>query len=322
MPQPYNYMPQSGPNDAFLQGLQLSQGVQQQQQQRNRAQEMQQALAALHSNPNPQAFAEFYLQFPEMKEQIEAYRTTLADADKGTLLSATREALVLREAGQDEEVSALFDRYAEAARNSNRPDLAQQFDDAKRVYEHDAEGAGDFALRMQFESLDPDGYKQFFGNEAATTFQKDFQFIGETFGEEAATEFAQHGRGSVVSVPLGNGQTYVGPAANAPGASQWRRRDAGGDAAAPLDNSIPEILQGASQTKTITAAEAGVIQRSMGPNGKAKFQEWLGEQGIKVVVRTGTDAQGKRVVQYEDGTVEYAEGGGGGGNATSGFPGH
>jgi hypothetical protein len=303
MPQPYDYTPGQPPNQAFMQGLEFSQGLRQQQAQASRAQQMQQALQALRGRATPEAFAEFYLQFPEMREQIEAYRTTLADADKSTLLSATREALTLRRAGRGDEVGALFDSYAEAANNSNRPDLARQFEDAKRVYDIDPDETGDFALRMQFESLDPDGYKQFFGNESATTFEKDFAFIAETFGEDAAAEFAQFGRGGVVSIPLGNGQTYVGPASMAPGASRWQARGA-----EPQEvESAPEILQRASQAKTITAAEARVIQRSLGPNGRTKFQEWLRDNDIKVIVRTGTAADGRRVVQFEDGTVAYAD---------------
>lgn len=305
MPEPYNYLPGQPPAQAFLQGLQQSQALEQMQAQREaqrRAQEMQRALAGLQGNPTPESFAQFYLQYPEMKEQVEAYRSTLAEADQNTLLGAAREALVLKRAGKTEEVAELFGRYADAARNSNRQDLAQQFEDAGRVYAVDPDNTGDFALRMMFESLDPDGYKAFFGEESATTFQKDFEFINETFGEDAAAEFAQYGRGGVVSIPLGNGQTYVGPAASAPGASRWREQGP-----PPEAESAPEILQRAATRKTITAAEAGVIQRSMGPNGRAQFQAWLKDQGIKVIVRTGTDADGRRVVQYEDGTVAYAD---------------
>lgn len=42
--------------------------------------------------------------------------------------------------------------------------------------------------------------------------------------------------------------------------------------------------------------------------------------GGKQVVRTGKDASGRQVVQYSDGTIEYA--GGSGGNAGGGFPGY
>lgn len=305
MPQPYDYTPSQPPGQAFAQGLQFSLGLREQQAEQNRAQAMQQAIQGLRENPRPEAFAEFYLAFPEAREQVQAYQTSLAETDKNTLLNASREALLLRQAGREEEVSALFDRYAEAANNSNRPDLARQFEDAKRAYEIDPDRTGDFALRMMFENLDPDGYKQFFGNESATTFEKDFNFINETFGEDAAAEFAQFGRGGVVSIPLGNGQTYVGPASMAPGASRWQQRGEG--EAAPEVDGVPQILERAADAKTITAAEAGVVQRSMGPNGRAQFQAWLKDQGIKVIVRTGTAADGRRVVQYEDGTVEYAD---------------
>lgn len=41
--------------------------------------------------------------------------------------------------------------------------------------------------------------------------------------------------------------------------------------------------------------------------GKAETQAWAQRNGIKVVARTGTDASGRRVVQYTDGTIDYAD---------------
>jgi hypothetical protein len=163
---------------------------------------------------------------------------------------------------------------------------------------------------------DPDKFKKI--NDAVgtkddrTAFQQDFDFIKKTFGDTAAAEFAQFGRSGIVSIPLGDGRTYVGTPSMAPGASRWQQQ-AGGEGQ-PQPQAQPEtvtpqgagaILGGASRSKRITQAEANVVRQSLGPNGQAQFNKWLTDNGIKIIVRTGTAPDGRRVVQYQDGTVEY-----------------
>lgn len=296
---PYAYQPVD-PMQSFSNSFQFVQGIKQQQAQQQRQQALQEAMANIRNNPDPQNIADFYLRFPEMKENFDAYREALGEGDKGALEGAAREAIITQKTGGD--VADVYERYAVAAENSRRPDLAQQFRDAKRMAEMSPEGA-DLTARMFYQQMNPDGYKAIFGNESATTFQKDFAFIKETFGEDAAAEFAQFGRDSIVSIPVGPGQTYVGPASMAPGASRWseQQRSEVSNAASGGD-----ILAKAAKAKAITEGEARVIRQSLGPKGNEKFSEWMTENNVKVIVRTGTDASGRRVVQYDDGTIEYA----------------
>ena len=65
------------------------------------------------------------------------------------------------------------------------------------------------------------------------------------------------------------------------------------------------ILGNASRSSRITQAEANVVRQSLGPQGQAQFNKWLTDNNIKIIVRTGTTPDGRRVVQFQDGTVEY-----------------
>ncbi len=162
----YQYQP-INPMGAFAQGFQFTRGLQQeaaaQQQAQQRQQSLQQAIQAIRTNPSPEVFAEFYLQFPEMKEQMEAYRGTLAEADKSTLTQGAREAIIAQKSGRNP--AEVYRKYAEAAKSSRRPDLAKQFEDAAAMADASPESA-DFTARMFYQDLDPDGYKAIFDNTA------------------------------------------------------------------------------------------------------------------------------------------------------------
>lgn len=67
------------------------------------------------------------------------------------------------------------------------------------------------------------------------------------------------------------------------------------------------ILQQAQATGAITAEDAQRVQSSLGPQGAQQFEQWKSQNGIRVIARTGTDASGRKVVQFEDGTVDYAD---------------
>lgn len=67
------------------------------------------------------------------------------------------------------------------------------------------------------------------------------------------------------------------------------------------------ILRQAMQAKTITREDVARVSGSFGAQGQAAVQDWLKRNGIRVVVRTGTAPDGRRVAEYEDGTVDYAD---------------
>lgn len=85
-------------------------------------------------------------------------------------------------------------------------------------------------------------------------------------------------------------------------------------------NATPEQRQAAEEYSAATAGPASINL----PNGgfyhgrPADLPRVLGQGGAggKTVTRRGTDATGKRVVQYSDGTIEYEGGGANGGTDT------
>ena len=314
MAQPYDYSQLVGgfqsPQEAFVSQIKMRDAYLQEQRGKN----MQADLQALQEDPSPTAYANFYLKYPEAKEQVEAYRKTISEADNRFIVDTAQEAFLLNRAGQTQGVLDLFDQRIAALQNSNRPDLVEAAKRAKRLYEiaPDQKSRENALGMVLYNYGGGDVYEKVWGaTEKPTTFQQDFNFIKKTFGEEAAAEFAQFGRSGIVSIPLGDGRTYVGPPSMAPGASRWQQQQ--GAAPAPTgqqpETVTPEgaasILGNASRSSRITQAEANVVRQSLGPQGQAKFNKWLTDNNIKIIVRTGTTPDGRRVVQFQDGTVEY-----------------
>lgn len=304
MPAPYNY---SGalinPVASFLGNLQVLQQMEAQEAAKRQAEQRQRIMQGLmQPGATAEDFAKASLALPEDRELFKQTWDLMDEGKRNAIFKGGAEAYMLAESGPDEAVARL-EEYALGFENSGDPEAAKQFRDAAQIVKRNPKAAkATIGLMLSF--ADGERFEKVAQTTDATTFQKDFRFIKETFGDDAAAEFAQYGRGGVVSIPLGNGETYVGPASMAPGAGRWQQQ--GGQGAAASE-SAPEILQRAAGSKRITKAESDVIQQSLGPNGKAKYNEWLARNGIKVITRTGTAPDGRRVVQYEDGTIEYAD---------------
>lgn len=296
----YEYQPVN-PLGAFAQSFQMVRGIQddnarrqqeqmQQQQQMQRQRDLQAAIMNLRTNPSPDAIAEFGLQFPEMKEQMDGYFKTLSEASKQTEINAARDALIAERTGGD--IAAVYDQYAQGAENANDQVTAKKFRDAAEFARQNPASAAE-VTRIHLSFAAPDQYKLVYASADPTAFQKDFEFIKEKFGVEAATEFAQFGReGAPVSIPLGNGQTYVGPASMAPGASRWQMQGGGQPGATSQSDgeATPEqvsVLRKAAETKAITPEEADVIRKSLGPKGQKAFEGWLAREKVSIARTIG-----------------------------------
>jgi len=318
MPDPFNYTIAS-PMEAFQKSYAFGQAMTQQDAERakqaaaqQRAQQVQGALQSIATDRSPENIARNLLLFPELKDQITASESVLGEAERKSANSLRAEVISLARAGNVGAARARLEAQAQAY--ANTPGKEQQAQAAQallQAFDRNPE-AVILPMTIQLAQSDDKLYGSLFGAGEATTFQKDFDFIKKTFGDTAAAEFAQFGRSGIVSIPLGDGRTYVGPPSMAPGASRWQQQ-AGGEGQ-PQPQAQPEtvtpqgagaILGGASRSGRITQAEANVVRQSLGPNGQAAFQKWLTDNSIKIIVRTGTTADGRRVVQYQDGTVEY-----------------
>lgn len=323
MAQPFNYTipsPQDAFQSSFVFGQQIAAQQAAQQQAQQKAMEAQQARAAMqevYEKPTPENLSRFYMAYPAYKAQFEAARQPLTDAAKSDDLDFTSRTLALLTNGATEEANALMQSRIKALKGTpGREDEAARTEAVAQMIAKEPQ-AGKTLLGMKLHAINPELYKDIFGKAAEkTAFQQDFEYIKKTFGPIAAAEYAQYGRSGTVSIPLGNGQTYVGPPSMAPGASRWTEMSgvsgqappSGGDQAPQMDGSgVETILRNASGSKTVTKQEADVVRQSLGKNGQAAFNNWLKQNQIRVIVRTGKAPDGRRVVQYQDGTVEYGD---------------
>lgn len=193
------------PGQAFLQSYQAAQ---QQRLAQQRQRNLQQDIAELRADPNPQRFADFYLLYPEMRQEMDAYRSTLQDADKTALLGGAREALSFAQAGKVDMVIGGLKRRAAAANESGRAGLAKQFEDAAKFYEMSPD-AGNFATRMLYNSLDSAEYKNFFGageNKIAESIAELTPFVGADTAKRLV--LAQQAAKGIVTTSGPLGTTY------------------------------------------------------------------------------------------------------------------
>lgn len=327
MVQPYNYtLDIASPGDAFLKGMQIGQAgraaqarAAAQEEEASKLRRLNAALAQLGPNASYEDYMAQVRANPDLAEMLLGQQKTFSDARKNALFGAGEQAFMLLRPDAQGNISAdaaiaKLEESALAFENSGEPNVAKQLrDSAQGIRVNPAAARNVLGTMLAF--ADADKFKKI--NDAVgskderTAFQQDFDFIKKTFGDAAAAEFAQFGRSGIVSIPLGDGRTYVGPPSMAPGASRWRQQQ--GAAPAPTgqqpETVTPEgaasILGNASRSNRITQAEANVVRQSLGPQGQAKFNKWLTDNNIKIIVRTGTTPDGRRVVQFQDGTVEY-----------------
>lgn len=325
MVQPYNYtLDIASPGDAFLRGMQIGQAgrtaqarAAEQEREADKVRRLNAALAQLGPNASYEDYMVQVRANPDLADLLLGQQKTFSDARRNALFGAGEQAFMLLRPDAQGNISAdaaisKLEESALAFENSGEPDVAKQLRDSAQGIRTNPLAARN-VLGTMLAFADPDKFKKI--NDAIgtkderTAFQQDFEFIKKMFGDAAAAEYAQFGRSGIVSIPLGDGRTYVGPPSMAPGASRWKQQPGGmtQPEAQPSqeDQGAASILGNASRSKKITKAEADVIRQSLGPNGQAKFDKWMTDNSIKIIVRTGTAPDGRRVVQYQDGTVEY-----------------
>lgn len=236
----------------FVDGLRQRQAAEQQkqmelEQQRQRQQMLSQSIQNIRTNPSPQAIADFYLQFPEMKASFDSYRGALAEGDKTTLTGAAREAIIAQRAGQSS--AGVFRKYAEAAKSSNRMDLAKQFEDAAAMADVSPEGA-DLTTRMFFQGVDPEGYKSIFEGAYDTAFLKELVAEGLKPGSREFQDALKKKR---------EGDAYI----VVPGIGLYNRKDV--EAAAEGASLRPAIPDGAVKLLIQNPSLRGDFDKKYGP---------------------------------------------------------
>ena len=326
MAQPYDYsLNLPSPFTAFTQGMQVGQVSratelerQKAQAEADRAQRLNAAIAQLGPNATYADYMAAINANPDFADTLLSRWNTMSEANQNALFDAG--ALAWQSLTPDLEGNLdptraidVLEERATAFENSGQTDMAQQLRDSARAMQVNP-AAANSTLGLMLAATNPDRFKTLSdAAENRTPFRRDYEFIRDIFGDQAAAEFAQFGRDSgVVTIPYPDGRTYVGPASMAPGAAPWQQRGASGRSqpqpqnGAPTRKGIPTIMGQAVLNQSITQEEANVILQSLGPNGQARFNSWLADNNVRIIRRKGTASDGRRVVEYTDGTIEYA----------------
>jgi hypothetical protein len=170
MVQPYDYsLGTPSTTESFLAGVQSYQNQQKvdaaraaaqaDQEKVNRARNFATKAQAVAKDPKPENLSALYAEFPEYGADLDRFSKSLGEADKRTYGTILQRAIIAKDNGQnDQQVSTIYAQGAEAARASNRPDIAEKFDAAAKMA-LSPNMDDNFAARSLLNQFDPDGYK-------------------------------------------------------------------------------------------------------------------------------------------------------------------
>jgi hypothetical protein len=224
MAQPYDYTSLVGsfenPQEAFAGQIKLRQAAMDAERQRQMQANMQTDLQSLQANPTPKAFADFYLKYPKAQDQVEAYRKTLAESDNRFIVDTAQEAFLLNRAGKPDDVLALFDQRIEALKNSNRPDMIDAAQRAKRLYQiaPDQKSREGALAMILYNYGGGENYDKVWGASnkiEMTSFQKNLVAAGidpnSERGLKLSEDFAINQADPLVEMETPNNGKFVGP---------------------------------------------------------------------------------------------------------------
>lgn len=170
MVQPYDYsLGTPSPTESFLAGIQSGQNQQKvnaarvsaqaEQDKVDRARNFSLRAQQVAKDPKPENLSALYAEFPEYGADLDRFGKSLAANDKRTYGSVLQDAIIAKDSNKTpEEISAIYTSGAEAARNSNRPDIADKFDAAAKMALNPNMN-DNFAARSLYHAIDPEGYK-------------------------------------------------------------------------------------------------------------------------------------------------------------------
>ena len=110
-------------------------------------------------NPTAENLTKLYADFPLYGQDLDRFSKRLAANDRTTYGTLLSDAIIAKDLGKTpEEIAAIYTKGAEAARNSQRTDIAEQFDFAAQLA-RSPNADDNFAARSLLFKIDPDGYK-------------------------------------------------------------------------------------------------------------------------------------------------------------------
>lgn len=170
MVQPFDYtLKTPSTTESFLAGVQSYQSQQKaiaaqtaaqaEQDKVNRARNFSLKAQQVAKDPKPENLSALYAEFPEYGADLDRFSKSLAANDKRTYGSVLQNAIIAKDSNKTpEEIAAIYTSGAEAARNSNRQDIAEKFDAAAKMALNPNMN-DNFAARSLYNAIDPEGYK-------------------------------------------------------------------------------------------------------------------------------------------------------------------
>jgi len=170
MVQPFDYtLKTPSTTESFLAGVQSYQNQQKaiaaqtaaqaEQDKVNRARNFSLRAQQVAKDPKPENLSALYAEFPEYGADLDRFGKQLAANDRTTYGTILSDAIIAKDLGKTpEEIAAIYTKGAEAARNSQRIDIADKFDFAAQLARSPS-ADDNFAARSLLFKIDPDGYK-------------------------------------------------------------------------------------------------------------------------------------------------------------------
>jgi hypothetical protein len=170
MVQPFDYtLKTPSTTESFLAGVQSYQNQQKaiaaqtaaqaEQDKVNRARNFSLRAQQVAKDPKPENLLSLYAEFPEYGADLDRFGKQLAANDRTTYGTILSDAIIAKDLGKTpEEIAAIYTKGAEAARNSQRTDIADKFDFAAQLARSPS-ADDNFAARSLLFKIDPDGYK-------------------------------------------------------------------------------------------------------------------------------------------------------------------
>lgn len=170
MVQPFDYtLKTPSTTEAFLAGVQSYQNQQKaiaaqaasqaEQDKIDRARNFSTRAQQVAKDPKPENLSALYAEFPEYGQDLDRFSKRLAANDRTTYGTLLSDAIIAKDLGKTpEEIAAIYKKGADAARNSQRTGIADQFDFAAQLALSPS-ADDNFAARSLLFKIDPDGYK-------------------------------------------------------------------------------------------------------------------------------------------------------------------
>jgi hypothetical protein len=225
MVQPFDYTtmianPGAAFQQSYVQGMELraaqeAQAAARAEAQRKAAeqQQLRAAMTAFGTAKTPAEKVAVMERYPMFAKPISDQYNAMDEMTRKPVFDAGLRGYAALRGGDAAAAARVWRETGTAFTNSGKPELAKQFTDLADIAEKDP-NAADIMSSAFLAGTDGKRFKEFgeaTGGAKDTAFQRDYLFIKDKYGNEAADAFANNRVDPQAVIPLPNGQVYVGP---------------------------------------------------------------------------------------------------------------